>query len=78
MSRFDPPRFTWSPLTGRVYVVTEGEDLGGGDVRASRKFDVTDQFNALAKQLGWTEPTFYCGASSCTCGNCPDPGDPIA
>lgn len=52
--KFDPPLLTEGPLSGAVFVVTygklrphptrEGETL----IEASVKYDVTDQFEALA------------------------------
>jgi hypothetical protein len=46
--KFDPPLLTTGPLSGKVYVVTHGKHLDGGVVQASVKYDVTDQFEALA------------------------------
>lgn len=45
--KFDPPLLTEGPLTGKVYVVTHGMMSEGGMVIASRKYDVTEQFEAL-------------------------------
>lgn len=53
--KFDPPVLTRGPLSGRVYVVTHGKVLphptreGESMIDASRKYDVTDQFNALVE-----------------------------
>ena len=44
------PMLMESPLTKRVYVVTSYVDNGDGTFTARRKFDVTEQFDALAKQ----------------------------
>ena len=41
-----------SPVTERVYVVTGYEDLGGGNYLAREKFDVTEQFDAIARARG--------------------------
>jgi hypothetical protein len=54
--RFDPPRLTFGPLSGRVYIVSHGKDLGDGNVEATKKYDITNQFEALARNLGWTPP----------------------
>lgn len=45
--KLDPPLLTDSPISGRVYVVTVGK-VRGGVVEATTKYDVTDQFEALA------------------------------
>lgn len=42
------PMLMESPLTKRVFVVTSYVDNGGGTFTARRKFDVTEQFDALA------------------------------
>ena len=52
--RFDPPRLTRGPLSGKVYVITHGFEephpSGQGTIlTASKKYDVTDQFEALAR-----------------------------
>lgn len=41
-------------LSGRVFVATRYRQQGHVDVR--EKFDVTDQFQSIATELGWTEP----------------------
>ena len=53
--KFDPPRLTEGPLSGNVYVVTHGKEypnpnpnVAGTIIEASVKYDVTDQFEALA------------------------------
>ena len=43
------PMLMESPLTKRIYVVTSYEHLDGGKFLAHEKFDVTEQFEALAK-----------------------------
>ena len=50
--KFDPPILTRGPLSGRVYIVTHGKvlDAEKGHIEASRKYDVTDQFEALVKE----------------------------
>lgn len=52
--KFDPPQLRRGPLSGRVYVVTHGKeiDLPNGEkgINASRKYDVTDQFDALVAE----------------------------
>jgi hypothetical protein len=54
MAKFDPPLLTEGPLSGCVYVVTHGKIRphptleGETIVEASVKYDVTDQFEALA------------------------------
>jgi hypothetical protein len=47
--KFDPPILTRGPLSGRVYVVTHGKVLDKGQIEATRKYDVTEQFDALAR-----------------------------
>lgn len=42
------PRLMRGGLSGRVFVVTRYKDLGGGTIEALEKFDVTDDYNALA------------------------------
>lgn len=44
------PMLMESPLTNRVFVATSYESLDGGAFLAREKFDVTEQFDALAKQ----------------------------
>ena len=54
MTKLDPPMLTEGPLTGAVFVVTHGKVSphptieGATMVEASVKYDVTDQFDALA------------------------------
>jgi len=43
------PMLMESPLTNRVFVVTSYKDNGDGTFTARRKYDVTAQFDALAK-----------------------------
>jgi hypothetical protein len=54
--RLDPPLLTEGPLSGAVFVVTVGKVLDGGMVESTTKYDVTDQFDALARRRGWTPP----------------------
>lgn len=42
------PMLMESPLTKRVYVVTSYKDEGNGVFTAREKYDVTEQFDALA------------------------------
>ncbi len=44
------PMLMESPLTKRVFVVTSYKDKGNGIFEARQKYDVTEQFDALAKQ----------------------------
>ena len=44
------PMLMESPITKRVYVVTKYKHNGDGMFLALQKFDVTDQFDALAKK----------------------------
>ena len=44
------PMLMESPLTNRVYVVTSYKDNGDGTFTAREKFDVTEQFDMMAKQ----------------------------
>lgn len=56
MAQLDPPRLRVGYLSGEVYVITHGK-VEGDTLVASRKHEVTDQFEAVAKELGWTPPT---------------------
>ena len=57
--KLDPPVLTIGPLSGRVYVVTHGKvephptREGEQMLTASKKYDVTDQFEEVAKSLEW-------------------------
>ena len=44
------PMLMESMLTKRVFVVTSYKQLEGGLFEAREKFDVTEQFDAIAKQ----------------------------
>ena len=44
------PMLMESPLTNRVFVVTSYVDNGDGTSAARQKYDVTEQFDALAEQ----------------------------
>ena len=44
------PMLMESPLTKRVFVVTSYKDKGDGIFEARQKYDVTEQFDALAEQ----------------------------
>lgn len=48
MSRQEPMLME-SPLTKRVFVVTSYKDNGDGTFTARQKYDVTAQFDVLAK-----------------------------
>lgn len=53
--KFDPPFLTRGPLSGAIYVITHGKIRGYDDkgrplIEASRKYDVTEQFNALTAE----------------------------
>jgi hypothetical protein len=43
------PMLMESPLTKHVYVVTSSIDHGNGTFTARRKYDVTEQFDMLAR-----------------------------
>ena len=43
------PMLMESPLTKRVFVVTSYKDNGDGTFTARQKYDVTEQFDTLAK-----------------------------
>lgn len=48
MAKLDPPQLRRGDLSGRIYVVTHGKfSEDGSYLDASRKYDVTDQFEAL-------------------------------
>lgn len=55
--RLDPPLLTQGPLSGAVFVVTVGRHLPDGVVESTTKYDITDQFEALARLRGWTPPS---------------------
>ena len=44
------PMLMESPLTRRVFVVTSYRDNGDGTFTAREKYDVTEQFDTLARQ----------------------------
>ena len=55
--RFDPPRLRIGGLSGRVQVITHGKEIDlpkGKGIEASKKYDVHDQFETVARELGWT------------------------
>jgi len=54
--KLDPPRLRTGGLSGRVLLITHGRYLNGGEtLEATRKYDVTEQFEALARERGWTQ-----------------------
>lgn len=57
------PMLMESPLTKRVYVVTSYKDNGNGTFTARQKYDITEQFDALAK-MRTKENGESCSASS--------------
>jgi hypothetical protein len=59
MPRKNPPILTEGPLTGKVYIVTRYTitDPEKGHYTAHEKFDVSDQFEALALKRGYLIPT---------------------
>jgi hypothetical protein len=54
MPKFDPPRLSIGGLSGRVYVTTHGRIIGEKEgrelIESTVKYDVTDQFDALAAE----------------------------
>ena len=48
------PMLMESPLTKRVFVVTSYKDKGDGIFEARQKYDVTEQFDALAERRSGT------------------------
>jgi hypothetical protein len=57
--KFDPPQLRVGGLSGRVYVITHGKEIqtaNGPGIEASRKYDVTEQFEAVAREKGWGLP----------------------
>ena len=44
------PRLLRSDFTGNVYIVTKYVDHGDGNFEAQEKYDVTDEFHAIALQ----------------------------
>jgi hypothetical protein len=51
--RLDPPLLTEGPVSDKVFVVTVGRQLENGVVVSTTKYDVTDQFKAMARRRGW-------------------------
>jgi hypothetical protein len=60
MAQFDPPQIRVGGLSGRVQCITHGKeiDLPNGEkgIESSRKYDVHDQFETVARELGWSPP----------------------
>jgi hypothetical protein len=58
--KLDPPRLSIGGLSGRVYVTTHGQIVGheGGRelIQSEVKYDVTEQFYALADDLLTRQP----------------------
>jgi hypothetical protein len=56
--KFDPPQLRVGGLSGNVYVITHGKEIdtpSGPGIEASRKYDVTEQFEAVAREKGWVK-----------------------
>lgn len=51
MTEKTPPRLLRSGLTGRIYIATGYRELKGGLIETSKKYDVTEEFHALMKQI---------------------------
>lgn len=66
--RLNPPLLTEEPLSGRVFVVTVGKVFANGNIEATTKYDVTDQFEALAKKRAGVERITH--GRHCTCSAC--------
>ena len=71
------PMLMESPLTKRVFVVTSYKDKGDGIFEARQKYDVTEQFDALAEQrsgtcelreASWDDGTCTWGVICSACG----------
>lgn len=63
MAQLNPPRIRVGGLSKEVYVVTHGKEVKTvieGKERvyldATRKYKATDDFEDVAKELGWTPP----------------------
>ena len=68
-----PPILSRSSLTGRVYIVTRYSQRGDGLLVASEKYDVTEQFEALADvQVAQPQPPCekVCEATGTHCIKC--------
>ncbi len=52
--KLDPPQLLVGGLSGAVYVVTHGKTEGRALI-ASRKYDVTEQFEKVATELGYSK-----------------------
>jgi hypothetical protein len=53
--KLDPPRLSIGPLSGAVFVTTHGKIVGHDQdgrelIESTVKYDVTDQFDALARE----------------------------
>lgn len=58
--KFDPPQLRIGGLSKRVLVITHGKEIetaSGPGIEASRKYDVHKQFEAVARELGWSPPS---------------------
>lgn len=55
MAQLSRPQLRVGGLSQKVYVVTHGKEKDGM-LEATRKYDVQDQFEAVAHELGWSPP----------------------
>lgn len=59
MAQLARPQLRVGGLSKKVYIITHGRETrakGRAFLDASRKYDSTDQFEAVARELGWTPP----------------------
>lgn len=59
MAQLNPPLLRVGGLSGDVYIVTHGKEVRndkGTYIDATRKYKATGEFEAVAKELGWTPP----------------------
>lgn len=61
MAKLDRPQLRVGGLSQKVYVITHGKIVerkeGGSYLDASRKYDVHEQFETVARELGWKPPS---------------------
>lgn len=55
-TRKKPPLLLLGGLTRSVFVTTRWSALESGGIEAHEKYEVTDQFETIARSLGWTPP----------------------
>lgn len=59
MAQLKRPVLRVGGISSKVYVVTHGKVTSSGEktyLDATRKYDVTNDFEDVAKELGWNPP----------------------